>query len=305
MRTVATRLYAFVRSGQLARATALVSTLLWGTPAPMWRAPFAASSRRRSEIPRSAITCSGRTRRCSMSRIRAVPPEIGRASSPYRSSRSNASSRVDGACNWKGIIVSHLARGGLFDGFDDLVVARAAAQVAHHPVLDLVLGWVGILLEERVGGHVLARRADAALEAAVFQEALLNGRQLPILCEALDGADLGAIGQGREHEARADHLSVNQHRAGATDPDAATQLGAREAELVANSVDQEPVVRHVHLSGLAVHSDAYVRRHRILLRGQRGPVARVAGGNGSPAPGRDQGEAVAGSSPLLRAWGRG
>src|SRR6266540_6480330 len=74
--------------------------------------------------------------------------------------------------------------GGCQDRLDDLVVASTAAEVAHHPLLDLLLGRTGHLVQQRAGGHDLAGRADAALKAAVLDEGALDRVQLVALREA-------------------------------------------------------------------------------------------------------------------------
>src|SRR5215210_6425721 len=55
-------------------------------------------------------------------------------------------------------------RRGLLDGLDDVLVARAAAQVALEALPDLLLRGVLGLLQEAYGSHDHARRAKAALQ---------------------------------------------------------------------------------------------------------------------------------------------
>src|SRR5215471_2403179 len=59
------------------------------------------------------------------------------------------------------------------DGLKNLIVAGATAQISGHPFFDLILGGFGVLVEQRFGGHDLSRRADPALEPAVFNKGLL------------------------------------------------------------------------------------------------------------------------------------
>ena len=80
--------------------------------------------------------------------------------------------------------------GGGLNALDDLVVAGAAAQVAHHPVLDLLGGGVWDFLEQSRRGDDLAGRADAALEAAVADERVLQrGQVLLVGRQTFDGGD--------------------------------------------------------------------------------------------------------------------
>src|ERR1700742_3048087 len=75
------------------------------------------------------------------------------------------------------------------DGFDDVLVAGAAAQVAGQRPAHVLLGRVGVLVEERLGGQHHARRAEAALQTVLLPEALLQRVQLAGTSQALDGAD--------------------------------------------------------------------------------------------------------------------
>ena len=68
--------------------------------------------------------------------------------------------------------------GGVLDRLDDVVIARAAAEVAREPLADLALGRVGVALEQVGRGHDHARRAVAALQAVLRVEALLERVQV-------------------------------------------------------------------------------------------------------------------------------
>src|SRR5271165_2257095 len=70
------------------------------------------------------------------------------------------------------------------------VSSRCIAEVAVQRVADLVARRRAVSLEELNGGHYHARRAVTALEAMAFPEAFLDGMQLPVAREALDGPDL-------------------------------------------------------------------------------------------------------------------
>src|SRR5437773_2372496 len=81
----------------------------------------------------------------------------------------------------------------VLDRLDDVLVARAAAQVAGHPVADLLLRRARVLLQQpvRAGDH--PGRAVAALQAVLLRERLLQRMQLAALLEALDGEHVGAL----------------------------------------------------------------------------------------------------------------
>ena len=85
-----------------------------------------------------------------------------------------------------------------------------------------------------------------------------------VLSVALPWAHMrfGAEYPGDGQEARADQLAVDQDRAGPADPDRAGFLGAGEAQVVAQDVDQPADRGDVELVGLAV--DLEVDLHAIL-----------------------------------------
>src|SRR6056300_1722495 len=87
------------------------------------------------------------------------------------------------------------------DGLDDVLISRAAAQVARERPADLVLGRIGVFLEQCLRRHHHPRGAVAALETVLLLEALLDGVQLARAGETLDGFDRVAISLDREHRA--------------------------------------------------------------------------------------------------------
>src|SRR5262249_59972889 len=62
--------------------------------------------------------------------------------------------------------------GGGPDRFDDLVVARTPAEVAEHPLTDLVVGRLRIRVEERLGRQDITGSANAEQKTAVVDEGL-------------------------------------------------------------------------------------------------------------------------------------
>src|SRR5262245_19174643 len=84
--------------------------------------------------------------------------------------------------------------GRVLDGADDVVVAGAAAQVPLELMPDVGLARALVALQDLVGGHDHARGAEPALEPVLLPEALLDGVELAVLGEALDGEDVVAVG---------------------------------------------------------------------------------------------------------------
>ena len=132
----------------------------------------------------------------------------------------------------------HVRSGGQ-DRLDDVVVARAAADVALEPLAHLVLARVGVLLQQVGGAHQHAGRAEAALQAVMLAERLLQRVQLAALGQALDRRHLGAVGLGREHGAGLDRIAVDMDHAGAALAGVAADMGAGEAEIAAQEIDQQ------------------------------------------------------------------
>ena len=109
-------------------------------------------------------------------------------------------------------------------------------------------------------------RAEAALQAVVLPEGLLQRMQHAVLHQALDRRDLGAVGLHREHQARAGRLAVDQHRARPADAVLAADVRAGEPQVLAQEVDQQLARRG---SGPRGASPLTVRRTVIVARSSR------------------------------------
>src|SRR3954454_1634853 len=93
-------------------------------------------------------------------------------------------------------------------GLDDVVVARAAAEVAGERLADLLLARVRVLGQQVRPRHDHPRRAVAALEPVVLPERLLERVQAALGAEAFDGGDLRPVGLHREHRAALHGVAV-------------------------------------------------------------------------------------------------
>ena len=92
---------------------------------------------------------------------------------------------------------------------------------------------------EQVGGRDdEAGRAEAALHRAGLDERLLDAVEPVLAGEALDGDDLVTVRLRGEHEARADELAVEQHRARAALALLAGVLRTGQAEPLAERVEE-------------------------------------------------------------------
>ena len=144
--------------------------------------------------------------------------------------------------------------GGVEGGGDDALVAGAAAEVAGDRDPHLLLGRIGIVAQElgQRGQH--ARRAEAALQAVIVAERLLQRielvgarREPSTVVISWPSACTASIRQERAGQA------VEQDRAGAADAVLAAEMRAGEAERVAQEIGERQPHLDLGLVALAVH----------------------------------------------------
>ena len=87
--------------------------------------------------------------------------------------------------------------------------------------------------------------------------------QVVAVAQPLDRRDLAAVGLDREHRAALHGHAVHVHRAGAAVGRVAADVSARQAERVAQEVDEQQPRLDLCLARLAVHGhrDTYGIRH--------------------------------------------
>ena len=159
---------------------------------------------------------------------------------PRPRSSGSSSLRLTGDADLAPVSVALMTHSrGSGDRLDDVVVARAAAEVALEAVPDRFSARRLAIVDQRDGRHHHARRAVSALERVVIVERLLHRVQLPVRGEALDRRDLGAVGLDAEDGARLHRLAVEQHRAGAARGRVAADGRAREREPLTQDVNQQ------------------------------------------------------------------
>src|SRR6185503_523923 len=140
-----------------------------------------------------------------------------------------------------------LLAGGHVHGRADALVGPTAADVAHG-VVDVPVGRLRVVLQQRRGGHELPGLAIAALRNVERGPRLLHGMRARRR-EALDGDDLvGGLHGGHGDGARPHHAAVEVHGAGAALRDATAVLGARQADLLANHPQQGRVGLDLHVT---------------------------------------------------------
>src|SRR5712691_1036012 len=127
----------------------------------------------------------------------------------------------------------------VLNGFDDVDVARAAAQITRDTPSNLFLGRIGRGRQQRLRAQQHARRAEPALEAVLLEESVLQWVQLTVLLQALDSFNLAAIGLDGQQRARLDRLTVEQDGARATVRGIAANVRARQIQVLPDEVDQQ------------------------------------------------------------------
>src|SRR3954454_17663602 len=99
-------------------------------------------------------------------------------------------------------------------------------------ILDLGLGRLLLLVEQRGGRHDPAVDAVAALRHLLFDVGGLDWMRLLGRAEAGEGDDLAVADGGDRRDAGADGLSVEMHGAGAALRQAAAEMRVVEPEIV-------------------------------------------------------------------------
>ena len=152
-----------------------------------------------------------------------------------------------------------LAVGHPFDGIQDALIARAAAEVAAQPAADLAPTGPGVALQQRGGGHDHAGRAEPALDGIGRRKCLLEGMRMLRAPEAFDGQDIlpGHLAHGRPTGAH--DLPVDHDDAGPAGAVIAAFLGPSQAEVLADGVEQPPLRRDVEAAWDAVHHQGHAR----------------------------------------------
>ena len=139
-------------------------------------------------------------------------------------------------------------RSGQRNALDNLFVAGAAADVAADGVLDLLLGGLGVLGDERCTRHDHAGDAKTALHGAHGTKGVHKGLA-HVLGQALDSHDVATGGKSSGQYARLDGRAVHMDGAGAAGALGAAVLGGMDVQVVAQVAQQRLV-----LSRCALHA---------------------------------------------------
>ena len=128
--------------------------------------------------------------------------------------------------------------GKLLRRLDDLHVAGAAAEVARQGDADGLASGMRLARKQRGERDDESGCAEAALDGARLDEGALHVGEVVVAGDPFDGRHRPLADVGGERQAGAGELAVQQHRAGAADAMIAAALGAGQAELGAQHLEQ-------------------------------------------------------------------
>src|ERR1700722_1995398 len=228
------------------------------TSAPRCSPAGVASMRPSAPSPRPLMstTVCGRITSSFMRSRSVVPParycaglasaEEPRAAATARTAAAGVAGRSNAnGCMPRLLSLSGSGRGGRHGALrllyrrDDVRIGGAATEVSAH-VFAYVAVIAGIALVDAGDRRQdLPRRAVAALEGVLVDEGLLHGMQPAVrLGEGLDGRDWPPLRRRRQRQAGKHAAVAEQHRAGAALPVIAALLHPREAEVLAQRIEQ-------------------------------------------------------------------
>src|SRR5215831_14955732 len=152
------------------------------------------------------------------------------------------------------IVASLLQIGSAMNGASNRLVGAAAADVAAHGLIDVRVGGIRRLREQRGSGHDLAALAIAALRHIELHPRALH-RMRPIRREPFDRRHALA-GDIRDRDAARLHgAAIDVNRARAALGKAATEFRAGEADRVAQHPKQGHLAGNVGRLSLAVEGE--------------------------------------------------
>src|SRR6478752_5348047 len=136
-----------------------------------------------------------------------------------------------------------------------LLERAATADVADVGV-DVGVGRLGLVLEQRRHRHDHAALAIAALRHVVLEPRLLHLVQRAVLREPFDGGDLLTVDRAERHRARTHRDAVDVDGAGAALGDAATVFGTRQPDRLPQHPEQRSVGVDVDLMSRSIDAES-------------------------------------------------
>src|SRR3989441_1417481 len=153
------------------------------------------------------------------------------------------------------------------------LVGAAAADVAGHGLVDIVIGGLRRLGEQAGGLHDLPALAVAALRDVQAAPRRLDAPAHRRRADSLDRRDLLAFRSRDRRDARARRRTVQVHRARAAEGHATPELGAGESQFVAQRPEQWRVRGHIDRHCVAIDVESghtgFAPSNRSLASDQR------------------------------------
>src|SRR4029453_1407642 len=130
-------------------------------------------------------------------------------------------------------------------------------QIAGQHVTDLLVARQRVLLQSIGTGCQHSRRAEPALQPVMLAERLLQWAQRIDRTHAFDGVDPRAIRMHSERQARPNAVTVDKDGPPTPHPMLTADMGAGEAERVAEKVRQQQPGLHLAFNYLVVDDHPY------------------------------------------------
>src|SRR5439155_5841497 len=151
---------------------------------------------------------------------------------------------------------------------DDALIAGTAAKVGPQHIQQQIAADIGLALQHADEEHQKARGAEAALQPMMGHEGALQRMQGPAIREVLDGANGAALRLYGKHQAGADRLAVEQHRACAARTVLATHMRPGQAAFFPDRIEQGAARLQLQTIGPIVDGKRDIQQftHARLLR---------------------------------------
>ena len=134
-----------------------------------------------------------------------------------------------------------------------LRISAAPAQVSRKCFFDFILGRVGVMVEQRLGGDDKARGAIAALQGMMFDVSI--NQWMVISGDPFDSLDGLAIALDGERHTGKDRPAIEDDGAGPTCSSVAKHLGSRQAQPVVEEMIERPFRLYMELIILPIDGD--------------------------------------------------
>src|SRR5713101_839231 len=156
------------------------------------------------------------------------------------------------ATHGRGSSRTHLLS-SILDGTHYVLITCAAAAVAFETLANLCFGRVGVVLEQLVRGHNHAWGAEAALQAMLLPEPLLDRVQASFGGQSFDRGHFTAVRLHGQHCTGLHRIAIEEYGTGATLRSVAADVGSGEVQHIAQIVDQQHARLYLRMVLLPIH----------------------------------------------------